>query len=106
MAAPAPAATPAEVVERFLRLAASRSYLQMGQLFGTLEGPVTDREPAPRVERWMYAIADILQNDRFVVHGQQAIPGRGLEATQLTVQLTRGGQAKEVSFVVVRARDG
>jgi hypothetical protein len=106
IAAPAPAAGPAEVVERFLRLAASRSYLQMGQLFGTLEGPITNRDPASQVERRMYAIADILQNERFVVRGQQAIPGRGAEATQLTVQITRHGETKDVPFVAVHTNGG
>ena len=104
--APAQAAGPAEVVERFLRLASTRSYLQMGQLFGTVEGPITSRDPQPQVERRMYAIADILQNDRFVISGQQGIPGRGPEATQLTVQMTRGGQTRDVPFVVVRANNG
>lgn len=104
--APAQAAGPAEVVERFLRLASSRSYLQMGQLFGTVEGPITSRDPQPQVERRMYAIADILQNERFVIRDQQAIPGRGAEVTQLTVQFTRRGQRRDVPFVVVRARNG
>lgn len=105
-AAPAQATGPAEVVERFLRLASSRSYLQMGQLFGTVEGPITSRDPQQQVERRMYAIADILQNERFVIRGQQSIPGRGPEVTQLTVQITRNRQPRDVPFVVVRARNG
>lgn len=105
-AAPAQATGPAEVVERFLRLASSRSYLQMGQLFGTVEGPITSRDPQQQVERRMYAIADILQNERFVIRGQQSIPGRGSEVTQLTVQITRNRQPRDVPFVVVRARNG
>ena len=104
--APAPAQGPTEVVERFLRLAASRSYLQMGQLFGTLEGPITNRDPEPQVERRMFAIANILQNERFVIRGQQAIPGRGLETLQIAVQITQQGKVKEVPFVVVRAGNG
>jgi hypothetical protein len=105
-AAPAQATGPAEVVERFLRLASTRSYLQMGQLFGTVEGPITSRDPQAQVERRMYAIADILQNERFVIRGQQSIPGRGAEVMQLTVQVTRGGQRRDVPFVVVRANNG
>lgn len=106
MAGPAPAQGPAEVIERFMRLAASRSYLQMGQLFGTVEGPITARDPEAQVERRMYAIANILQNERFMIRGQQAIPGRGAEAAQLTVQITQQGHPKEVPFVVVRAGNG
>lgn len=104
--APAQAAGPAEVVERFLRLASSRSFLQMGQLFGTVEGPITNRDPQQQVERRMYAIAEILQNERFVIRGQQSIPGRGPEATQLTVQITRNRQPKDVPFVLVRSSNG
>src|SRR4051812_669971 len=45
--APAPmpptAAGPTEAVERFLNLAAARNYMGMGQLFGTVDGPITNR---------------------------------------------------------------
>jgi hypothetical protein len=54
----------------------------------------------------MYAIANILQNQRFVIRGQQAIPGRGPEAQQLTVLITQAGQVKDVPFVVVQSRAG
>lgn len=103
---PSTAAGPAEAVERFLTLAASHSYLQMGQLFGTVAGPITNRDPGPQVERRMYTISNIVRNDRFVIRGQQAIPGRGPEAQQLTVAITQGGEVKDVPFVVVRTAGG
>ena len=39
-AALAPASAPSEVVERFMRLASSGDYVQMGNFFGTREGPI------------------------------------------------------------------
>jgi hypothetical protein len=105
--APAPASSPAEVVERFMRMVAAKNYMGMGQLFGNVEGPVTSREPQQRVERWMYAIGSILTNDRFTISGVgQPIPGRGPEVTQLTVRITQGGETRDVPFVVVRASAG
>jgi hypothetical protein len=106
-AAPAPAAAPIEVVERFMRLIAAKDYLGMGRLFGTAEGPITNRDPQQQVERRMYAIATILANDRFVINGTgQAIPGRGPEVAQLTVRITQGRETRDVPFVVVRAGTG
>src|SRR6185503_13173694 len=85
--APAPlppaASGPREAVERFMGMSAARNYMGMGQLFGTVEGPITTRDPGPQVERRMFAIANILQNERFQIRGQQGIPGRGAEAQQL-----------------------
>ena len=104
--APAPAGAPADAVERFMRLLAAKDYLAMGHLFGTAEGPITSRDPQQQVERRMFAIANILANDRFVIRGGQGIPGRGPEVTQLTVQITQQGQAKDVPFVVVRTASG
>jgi len=104
--APAPAGAPADAVERFMRLLGAKDYLGMGHLFGTAEGPITSRDPQQQVERRMYAIASILANDRFVIRGGQGIPGRGPEVTQLTVQITQHGQARDVPFVVVRTANG
>jgi hypothetical protein len=104
--APAPAASPSDVVERFMRLLAAKDYLAMGHLFGTAEGPITSRDPQQQVERRMFAIANILTNERFVIRGPQGIPGRGLEVNQVTVQITQQGRPKEVPFVVVRTANG
>lgn len=105
--APAPAGAPIEVVERFMRLVAAKDYIGMGRLFGTVEGPITNRDPEPQVERRMYAIASILANDRFAITGTgQSIPGRGPEVTQLTVRITQGSETRDVPFVVVRVNAG
>lgn len=102
----APARAPAEAVERFMRLVGTKNYVQMGYLFGTREGPIIRRDPEAQVERRMYAIADILQNDRFVIRGQQPIPGRGPEATQLDVLVTHQGTPIPVPFIVVQTPQG
>jgi len=104
--APAPANAPADAVERFMRLLAAKDYLGMGHLFGTVEGPITSRDPQQQVERRMYAIASILVNERFVIRPGEGIPGRGPEVTQIPVQITHQGEMKEVPFVVVRTPNG
>ncbi|HET7462179.1 MAG TPA: hypothetical protein VFJ82_13060 [Longimicrobium sp.] len=102
-----PAASATEVVERFMQLATAKNYGQMGYVFGTRDGAIIAREPQPNVERRMFAIASILQNDRFVIRGQNSIPGRPeADAVQLTVQVTQGGQSKDVPFVAVRTTHG
>lgn len=102
-----PATSPAEVVERFMQLASAKNYGQMGYVFGTREGAIINREPHPSVERRMFAIASILQNERFVIRGQNPIPGRPeADAVQLTVQVTQGGHSRDVPFVAVRTTHG
>ncbi|HEX8245727.1 MAG TPA: hypothetical protein VF541_19600, partial [Longimicrobium sp.] len=64
------------------------------------------RDPGPQVERRMFAIANILQHERFVIRAEQPIPGRGPDAAQLTVQITQEGRAMDVPFVVVRTPAG
>ncbi len=96
---------PAATVERFLRLAADKNYAHMGYVFGTTEGAIVRRDPAPQVQRRMFAIASILENTRFVIRDEQAVPGRMGQAVQLTVQLTQRGRARDVPFVVVKSGD-
>jgi hypothetical protein len=103
---PRPAAAPAEAVERFMRLVSSKAYAQMGYLFGTREGPIISRDTEQQVERRMFAVADILQHERFAIRGEQPIPGRGPDVAQLTVQITQQGQVHDVPFVVVRTTTG
>lgn len=97
-------AAPAATVEAFLQLAAQKNYAQMGYLFGTREGAIINRDREAQVERRMYTIATILENQRFVIRDQSAIPGRS-DAVQLNVQLTQRGQTVDVPFVLVRSGD-
>ncbi len=101
-AGPTGAPAPAAAVERFLRLADAKNYREMGLVFGTKEGTIYRLDPARQVEQRMYAIAEILKHDRFTVVREEQIPGRIGEAIRMTVNLTSGGQRKEVPFTVVR----
>ena len=100
----APAAPAA--VERFLQLAADRDYVGMGWVFGTADGAVLERDPAPEVEQRMYAIASILQHDGFVVGNGTAVPGRVGEAQLFDVIMTRSTTTYRVPFTAVRGPGG
>ena len=96
------APVPTSAVERFLQLAEEGDYLQMGWYFGTSEGPVLDRDEPSEVEKRMYALATVLQNDGFVVGPPTAVPGRIGTAQGFTVRLQRQGRTLAVPFVTVR----
>ncbi|MEX2583755.1 MAG: hypothetical protein WD766_10805 [Gemmatimonadota bacterium] len=99
----APAAPVA--VERFLQLAADRDYAGMGWYFGTSEGPVMQRDPVSQVERRMYGLASLLENDSFIVGNGLPVPGRTGEAIRFNVILTRRGRTLAVPFTTVRGPD-
>jgi hypothetical protein len=99
--APAPSAA----VERFLRLSQDKDYVQMGWLFGTAEGAVMRRDPASDVEKRMYALATVLQNQGYTIRGEEPIPGRIGAAVRVNVQLQQGNRRPEVPFVAVRGPD-
>lgn len=99
--APAPSAA----VERFLQLARDKDYAEMGYLFGTAEGPVMRRDPAPQVERRMYGIATVIRNEGYTIRGEEPIPGRLGAAVRVNVQLRQGNRRPNVPFVAVRGPD-
>jgi hypothetical protein len=101
-AAGAGAVEPGAAVERFLTLAAASEYLEMGWVFGTDRGPVIRRDPAPEVEQRMFAIASVLQHDRYAVRSQAPVPGRVGNAMALDVAITQRGREYVVPFTVVR----
>ena len=98
--------SPAAAVERFLQLASDRSYLEMGWVFGTEEGPVLDRWPRPEVEQRMYALANVLQHDAFVVGNGTPVPGRVGKAIRFQVTLQRGSRQVQVPIVAVQGPRG
>ena len=100
------AAAPELAVERFLQLALDREYLQMGWFFGTTEGSVLQRDSPEDVERRMYALATVLQNQGFIVGPGAPVPGRVGAAQVFNVQLTRSGEQVRVPITVVRAGEG
>lgn len=100
------APAPGGAVERFLQLAAAREYLQMGWLFGTAEGPVLHRDPAPEVEQRMYALATVLDNEGYSVGRGVAVPGRVGAAQRFDVVVRQGGAEVVVPVVTVRGGAG
>jgi hypothetical protein len=106
-AAPNGGSAPAAAVERLMRLAESRSYREMGSVFGTASGPVSQQWPIGEVEQRMYAIASILQNERFVIRGEQPVPGRLGTAVRLMVEIKQPNKRSptQVPFTVVRSGD-
>lgn len=93
------------MVEQFLRAANAKDLDRMGQLFGTKDGPIANRDPRDQVEQRMFAIASVLTHEDFEVESEQLVPGRSSEATKLTVKLTIKGTPYHVPFTVVRYND-
>ena len=93
---------PSLVVEQFMRAANGKDLEAMGALFGTKEGPVVKKWPRREVEQRMFLIATELQHSDFQVTGEQMVPGRTEEATQLLVQLTKDDRKYTVPFTLVR----
>ena len=94
---------PSLVVEQFLRAANAQDLGAMGRLFGTREGPISERDPRSTVEQRMFALASILRHDDFEVTGDQQVPGRTEEARKLTVRLKSGQRSYHVPFTMVRS---
>jgi hypothetical protein len=97
---------PGEVVERFLRAASQKQYGAMAELFGTPEGSVLQRDPRPDAERRMYAIASVLEHERFTLRDQSPVPGSATREMGITVQLVNRGRTVEVPFTAVPGPNG
>lgn len=115
-------------VERFLQAANQRDVVAMGQLFGTVGGPLMDTGGTfgcafkkigswfggdscvkkTEVEIRMDAIASILLHDNYRLVGDRRLPGRTSLAREVLVDLTMssGVIVSSLPFVVVRSRDG
>lgn len=97
---------PALVVERFLRAANANDLETMTQLFGSSTQNIVQLDGQSKAERRMYALASLLRHDDFRILGQEAVPGRMREATELRVELKQGNQEVVVPHLVVRKRSG
>jgi hypothetical protein len=99
---------PALVIERFMRAVNSepKDLLTMGSLFGTRDGPISERDPRAQVEQRMFAIATVLHHDDYEIVREQQVPGRTQEATQLLVRIKAGAKEHTVPFTMVRYKDG
>lgn len=96
---------PQLVVERFLQAANANDWDVMGQLFGTPDYTIAQRDGATRADRHMLVLASLLRHDDFVVRGRRAVPGER-DATHIVVDIIRDQRNISVPFMVVRRRDG
>lgn len=78
----------------------------MGWVFGTSDGPVLQRDSPADVEKRMYALATVLQNQAYVVGPATAVPGRIGAAQQFNVRLMRQGRELQVPITTVRDSNG
>jgi hypothetical protein len=95
---------PAMVVERFLRAANSNDLDTMASLFGTLDGPVAQRESRKDADDWMFTLATVLRHTDYQILNEQIVPGRRQEATQLVVRLVSGEARYELPFTLVQSK--
>lgn len=97
---------PALMVERFLRAANANDLETMTQLFGTTDRTIVQLEGQQQAEERMYVLASLLRHDDWSIQGQQTVPGRMVNATELMVRLKKGDVEPVVPFLVVRRSDG
>ena len=97
---------PALVVERFLRAANANDLATMTRLFGSHRQTIVELEGQTRAEERMYVLASLLRHDDWSIQGQNRVPGRLMDATELRVRLRQGDEGIVVPFLVVRRRDG
>lgn len=99
---PASAVAPALVVEQFLRAANANDLDTMSRLFGTVEGPIVERDTQQQVDDRMFALASVLRHQDYSLEGEQLVPGRRDVATQLLVRMVLpDGRSTVVPFTLV-----
>jgi hypothetical protein len=98
---------PSLVVEQFMRAVNSepKDLNTMARLFGTKDGPISERDPRSQVEQRMFAIASVLKYDDYEIARENIVPGRTGEAIQLMVRVTRNKQSNTVPFTLVRYKE-
>lgn len=93
------------VVEQFMRAANAKDLDAMARLFGTKDGSVFGRWPKDEIEKRMFVISTELKHEDFSVTAEQIVPGRGADATKLTVKLRKDGRDYNVPFTLVRYKN-
>lgn len=96
---------PAMVLERFLRAANTNDLDTMAQLFGTRDGPWARTVSKKDADDRLFVIASVLRHTDYQIVGEQIVPGRRDEATQLVVQLTQGENRYEVPIILVQSKN-
>lgn len=106
--APAPGPEPdfaaAMTVERFLRAVNQNDLDTMAALFGTRDGSITRTWSQREQDERMFLLASLLRHSDYAVVGEQIVPGRRDEATQLNVRVNVASGPVQVPFTMVRAR--
>lgn len=102
---PAQAVAPTLIVEQFLRAVNAGDLDTMARLFGTREGSIAERDSPQQVDNRMFAIASVLRHEDYRIEGEQIVPGRREEATQLLVRLTFPDRDVVVPFTMVITDD-
>lgn len=102
------AATPGPtlVVERFLQAANANDLQTMTQLFGTPDKTIVELDGRQQAEQRMFVLASLLRHEDFAIQGQRSVPGRGEDAAEVAVELTKDGKRVRVPLVVVRRNTG
>jgi hypothetical protein len=93
---------PAMTVERFLRAANQNDLDTMSDLFGTRDGPVRQLWPRSEVDSRMFMLASVLRHSDYTITGEQIVPGRREEATQLMVRIVLADNTVNLPFTLVR----
>ena len=93
------------VVEQFLRAANAKDLAAMSRLFGTKDGAVAGKWRKDEIEKRMFIISTELMHEDFAITAEQIVPGRGDDATKLTVKLRKEGRDYNVPFTLVRYRN-
>jgi hypothetical protein len=106
LATGAPSVATSLVIEQFLRAVNEKDLDTMARLFGTIDGPITLRDPKKDVDNRMFAIATVLRHEDYTIEGMQIVPGRRDEATRVNVNMTVKGQAVRVPYTLVWSRPG
>lgn len=103
----AAAVAPQLAVESFLQAANARDLHGMGQIFGTVDGPLMEKQRRQDVELRMDAISSILKHDDYRIIREEMVAGRDDPTTRVIVDMTINGRSVDnVPFVVVRAKSG
>ena len=102
----APSVATALVIEQFLRAVNAKDLDTMARLFGTVDGPITRRDPRKDIDNRMFAIATILRHEDYAIEGMQIVPGRRDEATRVNVSMTVQGRSVRVPYTLVWSTDG
>jgi sporulation protein YlmC with PRC-barrel domain len=103
MSTPANSVGAAIALEQFLTAANATDLTRMATLFGTKDGPTTNRDPKDLVEKQMFVFANVLRHEDYKIENEQIVPGRRDSAIQLNVGLTNKGKKVIIPFTMVRA---